>query len=99
VANHITSVIEFREAGIVLKSRGTHVIRVLGALKEVSISTIPAGKDTMSSRASQSIYDQYYAGSLQGPQMDPAAGPFNPRVPTLFITRNGEALFLKRDLA
>jgi hypothetical protein len=99
MANHVTSVIEFREAGLLLKSRETHVIRVLGALKQVHFSSVPNGKENMASRATESIYDQYYSGSLTGPQMDPAAGPFNPRVPTLFITRKGEALFLKRDLS
>lgn len=99
VANHISSVIEFREAGLLLKARGTHVIRVLGALKEVAFVTAPSGWSGMPNRAGRSLYDQYYSGSLKGPQMDPAADPFNPRVPTFFITREGKPLFLKRDLS
>ena len=97
--NHITSVIEFRESGLLLKARGTHVVRVLGALKQVPFVTAPGGWTSMPNRASQAVYDQYYEGSLKGPQMDPAASPFNPRVPTFFITRKGETLFLKRDLS
>jgi hypothetical protein len=40
--------------------------------------------------------DNYYTGGLSAPQMDPAAQPFNPRVPSLFITRGGDALLLQR---
>ena len=97
MATHITSVIEFREAGILLKARGTHVIRVLGALKEVGFVVTPSGWVDAPSRATASVYEQYFSGSLKGPQMDPAADPFNPRVPTLFITHEGEPLFLQRE--
>src|SRR5215813_982364 len=98
MARHTTSVIEFREGGLLLKARGTHVIRVLGALKEVPFAAVPNGKDSMGNRTNQSVYDQYYAGNLKDPQSDPNENPFHPRVPTLFITHGGEPVFLKRDL-
>jgi hypothetical protein len=95
--NHITSVIEIREGGILLAARGSHVIRVLGALKETPLLALGGAKEDMVSRVPDSVYEGYYNGSLSGPQQDPAAEPFNPRVASLFITRTGEPLFLQRD--
>jgi len=95
--NHITSVIEIREAGILLAARGKHVIRVLGALKETPLTTVSGAKEDLQPRAAESTYEKYYSGGLSGPQQDPAAQPFNPRVPSLFITRTGDPLFLQRD--
>ena len=94
---HITSVIEFREAGIKLKLKRKHTIRVLGALKEVPLPTDATLWEDVRTRAEPSVYESYQTGSLKGPQDDPDAQPFHPRVHTLFITRSGEALFLKRD--
>ena len=94
---HITSVIEIREAGIMLKTRRKHVIRVLGALKETPLNLGPILWDEAGPRADASVYQQYHSGSLKGPQDDPEAQPWHPQVPTLFITRKGEVLFLQRD--
>jgi hypothetical protein len=96
--NHITSVIEFREAGIMLKTGKSHIVRVLGALKEVE-RPAPASWEDLSNRAEADaeIYRQYYAGTLAGPQEDPGQASHHPRVPSLFITRDGQALFLQRD--
>lgn len=99
MASHITSVIEIREAGILLAARGSHVVRVLGALKETPRVVIGGAKEKMVPRAADSVYESYYKGSLSGPQQDPGAEPFNPRVASLFITRGGDPLFLKRDPA
>jgi hypothetical protein len=96
--DHITSVIEIREAGILLAARGKHVVRVLGALKEAPLPSVGGAKEDMSPRAPRSVYDSYYSGGLSGPQ-DSAQESLNPRVPALFITRTGEALFLLRDPA
>jgi hypothetical protein len=95
--HHITSVIEFREAGILLKVGKHHVVRVLGALKEVPRSVGPIRWEDQLTRADPSIYEQYYAGSLAGPQEDPGKEPYHPRMPSLFITREGKAEFLERD--
>jgi len=94
---HITSVIEIREGGIMLKVKRKHIVRVLGALKEVPLSGQPTLWATVSPRAEASIYESYQTGALKGPQDDPGKQPFFPRVHTLFVTRTGEALFLKRD--
>ena len=99
MANHITSVIEIREAGILLAARGKHEVRVLGALKESPQPCRGGAKENISPRAPDSVYDSYYSGGLTGPQQDPNQGSFNPRVPSLFITRTGETLFLQRDPA
>jgi hypothetical protein len=97
MANHITSVIEIREAGILLAARGTHVIRVLGALKVSPIPSVAIAKEDLTTRVSASVYDSYYSGSLSGPQQDPSQASYNPRVPSFFVTRTGETLFLQRD--
>lgn len=97
MANHVTSVIEIREAGILLAASGSHVIRVLGALKETPSITLGGAKEDMVSRVPNSVYENYYQGGLSNPQQDPAAEPFNPRVVSLFVTRGGDPLFLNRD--
>jgi hypothetical protein len=94
---HITSVLEFKEAGIMLKTRRKHVIRVLGALPEVPLPSGAITWDSLASRADQTVYEQYHSGALAGPQDDHQAQPYHPQVPTLFITRKGEVLFLQRD--
>ncbi|MBL8237604.1 MAG: hypothetical protein JNM66_09310 [Bryobacterales bacterium] len=94
---HITSVLEFREAGIKLKTRRNHVIRVLGALKEVPLPDQPITWESIGARGDNSIHQQYDSGALAGPQDDHEAQAWHPQVPTLFITRKGEVLFLQRD--
>jgi hypothetical protein len=94
---HITSVIEIQEAGIQLAARGKHVVRVLGVLKEAPLPTTGGSKEDLKPRASDYLYESYYSGSLSGPQEDPAAEPYNPRVPSLFIIRGGDPMFLQRD--
>ena len=94
---HITSVIEIREAGILLKTRRKHVIRVLGALEQVPLSPGPITWEDLEGRADSEVYQKYYSGALQGPQEDHSAQEYHPQLPTLFITREGEPLFLQRD--
>ena len=94
---HITSVIEIRESGIMLKTRRKHIVRVLGALKEVPLLGAPVKWEDLASRGSDTTYQQYDSGALAGPQDDHSAEPWHPQVPTLFITRKGEVLFLQRD--
>jgi hypothetical protein len=94
---HISSVLEIREAGIMLKVGQTHYIRVLGALKQVPLEGGPIFWTEVKPRADPSVYEQYNSGSLKGPQDDPGAQDYHPQVATLFITRKGEPLFLKRD--
>ena len=54
-------------------------------------------EEEMTARASGTAYDKYYSGGLSGPQQDPSKLPYNPRVPSFFITRGGDTLFLHRD--
>ena len=95
--HHITSILEIREAGILLKAGKRHVVRVLGALKEVPQPDGPVLWDELASRGDADTYRRYYDGSLAGPQEDPGKEPYYPRMPSLFITRDGEAEFLERD--
>jgi hypothetical protein len=95
--HHITSVIEIREAGIALKVGKRHVVRVLGALKEVPRSGAPVRWEDQLVRADDSVNSKYYSGALAGPQEDPGEQPYYPRMPSLFITREGEPEFLERD--
>jgi len=95
--HHITSILEIREAGILLKAGKRHVVRVLGVLKEVPRPDGPVTWDQRSARADTATYQQYYDGSLAGPQEDPGKEPYHPQMPSLFITRDGKAEFLERD--
>jgi hypothetical protein len=95
--NHVTHVVEICEAGILLKIRGKHVVRVLGALQEVPRPTAPPSKEEAFSKVDSSIFNRYYSGELAGQQQDPSAKPYHPRVPAFFITRKGEVVFLERD--
>jgi hypothetical protein len=94
---HITSVLEFRETGILLKTRRKHVIRVLGALEKVPLPSGAITWENVSARANDEIYEQYHSGALKGPQDDHSTEEYHPQIPTLFVTRKGEALFLQRD--
>ena len=94
---HITSVIEIREAGILLKTRRKHVIRVLGALEKVPLPSGPITWENLGARADSEVYRNYYSGALKGPQEDHSAQEWHPQLPNLFITRDGEPLFLQRD--
>jgi hypothetical protein len=94
---HLTSVIEIREGGILLAARGSHVIRVLGALPKAPPATYTGAKEFLTTRLSPADYDSYYSGSLSGPQQDPSQEGYYPRVSSLFVTRTGEKLFLQRD--
>lgn len=93
---HTTSVLEFESTGILLAEPGEHEVRVLGALAEVP-SSHPEMKEDLVPDSDRSIYERYFAGELRGEQEDPDVRPFHPRVPALFITSDGEAVFLQRD--
>lgn len=97
MSNHVTNVIEIREAGMLLKTKGKHVVRVLGALKEVPLPISLPPKEHLKPRAEASVYERYHSGELAGQQDNPQAQPYHPQVPTLFITREGEPIFLERD--
>lgn len=97
--NHITDVKEFKEAGILLQTRidGKHTVRVLGALEAVPLPGPNVAKEDMAARATDGDTQQYLDGSLKGPQDDAGAEEHYPVVPSFFITRDGEAVFLKRE--
>ncbi|MCI0486813.1 MAG: hypothetical protein L0229_09455 [Blastocatellia bacterium] len=97
MADHVTNVMEFREAGLLLRARGTHSVRVMGALKEIPILPDSGAKEDIRIAADFSLFERYYSGELSSPQEDPSAQPFHPQVPALFITREGEFVFLERD--
>ena len=95
--NHVTSVVEFREAGILLKVGQNHVVRVLGALARVPRPTGPRLWMNPPTRGDDSTYEQYYSGALTGTQENPGEQPYYPRMPSLFVNYKGEAEFLVRD--
>ena len=95
MANHVTSVLEIREAGILLKASGGHVVRVLGALKEIPL---PSGSGALEDLrlADASVYERFLSGELAPPAPDPNAPPDASLVTGFVITANGQLEFLKR---
>jgi hypothetical protein len=92
--NHITSVLEFQEMGIVLEGPGRHVVRVMGALKVVRPPDLPVAKEDLSVLVDRAPFDPYYSG--EGPEEEP--GQQEPQVPAPFVTREGKVVFLGRDV-
>jgi hypothetical protein len=96
---YLTTVLEIREAGIVLPSQGDHVVRVLGAAKEVARPGPLPPKEELAARADRATYDAYYAGTL-GPPAETAetaeAAPEPTRVPVLFLDDEGHPYLLRR---
>lgn len=99
---YLTTVLEIREAGIILPSEGDHVVRVLGAAKEVARPGPLPPKEELAALADQATYDAYYAGTL-GPPAEAAetaeaaeAAPEPTRVPVLFLDDEGHPYLLRR---
>jgi hypothetical protein len=97
-ARHSTSVDEMREWGIWVKPTGRHRIRVLGALRHVPLPDRPPSKEEVPARGAVGSWESKLAsGQAQGPQQDPQAQPYHPRLPSGFVTRQGDLVFLERD--
>lgn len=94
--DHLTTVLEIREAGIVLPSEGTHVVRVLGAAKEVPNPTAPPPKEVLTAPADRATYEAYYAGTLTTGAEEAAIEPGPARVPALVVDTEGRAHLLRR---
>ena len=95
MTKQVTQINEIQHEGILLQARGEHVVRVLGALKEVP--TLPGVEfEIWDTQVASSIYDQYHGGSLSGPH-DDRAKPHHPGAVTFFVTRTGEVVFLERE--
>ena len=93
---YLTTVLEIREAGIILPSQGDHVVRVLGAAKEVARPGPLPPKEDLAAPADQATYDAYYAGTL-GPAAETAETALGPaRVPVLFLDDEGHSYLLRR---
>ena len=96
---YLTTVLEIREAGIILPSEGNHVVRVLGAAKEVARPGPLPPKEELAAPADQATYDAYYAGTL-GPPAETAetaeTAPGPARVPVLFLDDEGHPYLLRR---
>jgi hypothetical protein len=93
--NHITSVLEFQEIGIVLEGPDRHVVRVMGALKVVHPPDLPVAKEDLSVLVDRAPFDPYYAG--EAPKEEPSPQE-EPQVPPLFVTREGKVVFLGREV-
>jgi hypothetical protein len=95
--SHTTSTMEFQEAGIRLKTEGEHVVRVMGACKEVGCGAVAITWEDRTRDVDGDMYDRYYAGALSSPQEDPDAQPYHPSVTAVVFTRGEGAVFLERD--
>jgi hypothetical protein len=93
---YLTTVLEIREAGIVLPSQGDHVVRVLGAAKEVARPGPLPPKEEFAAPADQATYDAYYAGTLGPPAETAETAPDPTRVPVLFLDDEGHPYLLRR---
>lgn len=96
--DQLTDVNEIKESGILLKASREHVIRVLGAFKTVARPPLGLSKEEEAKALKTDINKQYHAGSIQGTQEDPEASPLFPRTPSLHVTADNRAEFLKRDV-
>jgi hypothetical protein len=94
VADYVTSVLEITEAGVPVRTQGQHVVRVLGALKQVAIRARSGAKENMGTDTS--AYLAYVTGQLAPPPPDVGAPdePFS--VPDAVVTASGAIEFLKR---
>ena len=93
--NHITSVFEFQETGIVLEGPGRHVVRVMGALKVVRPPDLPVAKEHLSLLVNRAPLEPYYAG--EAPQEGPSERE-ETQVPAPYVTREGQVVFLGREV-
>jgi hypothetical protein len=91
--NHVTSVLEFQELGIVLEGPGRH-----GALKEVRPPDLPVAKEDLTLLVDPAPFESYYAADAPPTPEDELSEPEEPRVPALYVTREGDVEFLGRDV-
>lgn len=96
--NHITSVLEFQEAGLVLKGPGGHAVRVLGALKVVRPPNLPVTKEELSVLVDRQPFGPYYAEDAPETPEDELFLLGDPEVPALHVTRDGQVVLLGRNL-
>jgi hypothetical protein len=96
--NHVTSVLEFQEAGILLAGPGRHAVRVLGALKVVRPPDLPAAKEDLAELVDRAPFGPYYAEDASETPEDQLLPPEEPVVPALYVTREGQVVFLGRDV-
>jgi hypothetical protein len=94
MSNIEVSALEIEEVGIVLPADGDHLVRVLGARRQLHFQ-MPPMKEKLGPLADQSVFDRYYSGALTAP--DAAADPSS--ASELFITESGEPVVVKSKLA
>ena len=95
MAEYITSVVEIREAGVPVKAEGEHVVRVLGALKQVAFAEQSGSKESLAAGDASEI-SKYLSGQLAPPPPD-ADAPDEPfAVPQAVVMADGRIGFLKR---
>ena len=69
--HHDASVLEIKEGGILLRGRGEHTVRVLGAHREVPLPGPVPMKEKLTPLADPAVYERYYHGELAGSEHDP----------------------------
>jgi hypothetical protein len=73
-------------------------VRVLGALKEVRPPDLPVAKEDLTLLVDPAPFESYYAAEAPPTPEDELSEPEEPRVPALYVTREGDVEFLGRDV-
>jgi hypothetical protein len=95
MAQYVTSVLEITEAGVPIRAEGDHVVKVLGAVKQLSLPDQSGTKEDQVSSASDSLL-KYLAGEVQPPPPDAGASDEPFQVPEAIVLASGDIAFLKR---
>ena len=95
MAEYVTSILEITELGTPVRTEGEHVVKVLGALKQVEIAASSGTKEDQAAIDTSDLA-KYLAGDLQPPPADSGAPDEIFQVPEALVTANGNIGFLKR---
>jgi hypothetical protein len=95
MAEYVTSVLEITEAGVPIRAEGDHVVKVLGAVKQLNIPDQSGSKEAQVATTSDALV-KYLAGELQPPPPDAGASDEPFQVPEAIVLASGDIGFLKR---
>jgi hypothetical protein len=95
MAEYVTSILEITELGTPIRTEGEHVVRVLGALKQVQVAAASGTKEDQAAIDTSDLA-KYLAGDLQPPPADAGAPEEDFQVPEALVLAGGNIGFLKR---
>jgi hypothetical protein len=95
MAEYITSVLEISEAGVPIRAEGDHVVKVLGAVKRLSLAAESGAKEELVSVTTNALV-KYLAGEIHPPPPDAGASDEPFQVPEAVVMASGDIGFLKR---